>query len=408
MSRFQTTTILVVVTALGAGLSLEGPIRWFLLGLLLTAYLVIFILGVFILKLNFFIKAHCRGDTNAKQVALTFDDGPDPEATLNLLKVLKRHEIKAAFFPIGTKIMAYPEIIKQIDQEGHIIGNHSFRHAWWTNFLISGALDREIKTAQKAIEAAISKVPAYFRPPMGLTNPHLKSVLKKNRLSVIGWDIRPFDIGISADKVIKKVLKKIRNGSIILIHDRGRAPADLASLTDELVTEIKARKFAFSDLEELTGNKAYQQAEEVNRTEPTVFLQSCFEPDLDRQRRFRRFLASKLASTAYVKRAIKEQVTLDAFKTTPSPRFLFGVSLVLFSYVLGWPMVGLFGVLSAYFQAPVLLMVGPAFYGFSHLVWMFGMYLAGRDCIKYVDIVLSWNLRRTVEKTLGQEIGKPS
>jgi peptidoglycan/xylan/chitin deacetylase (PgdA/CDA1 family) len=408
MSRFHTTTILVVLTVLGVGLSLEGPIRCLVLGLLLTAYLVIFILGVSILKLNFFVKATCRGDATTKRVALTFDDGPDPAATPNLLKVLKRHEIKAAFFPIGTKTRDYPEIIKQIDQEGHILGNHSFRHAWWTNFLISGALDREIRMAQEAIEAAIGKVPAYFRPPMGLTNPHLRRELKKHGLLVVGWDVRPFDIRTSTEKVIKRVLKKIRNGSILLLHDTGRASADLARLIDELVTEIKARKYTFSELGELTGVRAYQIVEEVNMIEPTIFIQSWHESRVGRQRgRFWRFLAQKLASTAYVRRAIKEQVTLDVFKTSSSPKFLFGVGLVLSSYVLGWPMVGLFSVLSAYFQAPALLIVGPAFYGFSHLVWLFGIYLAGRDCIKYADIVLSWSLRKVVEKTLNRETGRP-
>ena len=407
MSGFHITTILLVLTALGLGLSLEGPIRCFVLGLLLTAYLAIFILGVSILKLNFFVKAICRGDATAKRVALTFDDGPDPAATPNLLKVLKRHGIKAAFFPIGTKIKDYPGIIKQIDQEGHILGNHSFRHAWWTNFLISGALDREIIMAQEAIEAAIGKVPAYFRPPMGLTNPHLRRGLKKHGLSVVGWDVRPFDIRTSTEKVIKKVIKKIRNGSIILLHDKGRAPADLARLTDELVTEIKARKYTFSELEELTGVRAYQ-TEEVNMTEPSIFIPSWHESGVGRQRgKFWRFLAQKLASTTYVRRAIKEQVSLNAFKASPSPKFLFGVGLVLFSYVLGWPMVGLFSILSAYYQAPALLMVGPAFYVFSHLVWLFGMYLAGQDGIKYAGIVLSWGLRKVVERTLNRETGGP-
>ncbi len=114
-----------------------------------------------------------------------------------------------------------------------------------------------------------------------------------------------------------------------------------------------------------------------------------------------------LISNAYVRRAVEKEVTVDAFKTSPSSRFFFGVGLILFSYVLGWPMVGLFSLLSAYFQAPVLLMVGPAFYVFSHLVWLFGMYLAGRDCIKYADIMLNWTLRKVVEKCLNREIGKP-
>jgi len=409
MSRFHTLTILVALTALGAGLSLASPIRWFVLGLLLTAYLLIFILGVSVLKLNFFVEASCRGDSTARRVALTFDDGPDPVATRNLLEVLRHHQIKAAFFPIGTKTRDYPEVIKQIDQEGHILGNHSFRHAWWTNFLISGALDREMSMAQEAIRASVGKVPAYFRPPMGLTNPHLKRALKKHGLSVVGWDVRPFDTTASTEKVIKRVLKKMRNGSIIALHDAGRTAADLVHLTDELVTKIKERNYTFSDLEELSGIKAYQTADGVNMIKPAPLIRSFQEYGVGQKRGgFWRFLARKLASSAYVRRAVEKKVTLDALKTSPSPKFFFGVGLVLFSYVLGWPMVGLFSVLSAYFQAPALLMLGPAFYGFSHLVWMFGMYLAGRDCIKYADIILSWSLRKAVEKTLNRETKMPS
>lgn len=399
MSRFHTLTILLVLTAFGAGLSLPSPTRWFVLGLLLTVYLVIFILGVAVLKLNFFVQASCRGDSKEKRVALTFDDGPDPAATRNLLEVLKNHGIKAGFFPIGTKTRQYPETIKQIDQEGHILGNHTFRHSWWTNFLFSRGLDREIRMAQEAIEAAVGKVPAYFRPPMGLTNPHLKHALKKNGLSVVGWDVRPFDTTAGIEKVIKRVLKKMRNGSIIALHDTGRIPADLVRLTDELVTKIKERHYTFANLEELTGIRAYQSAAGVETTEPTILIQSCQESKAgQKQSSFWRFLARKLAANAYVRRAVEKEVRLDALKTSPSRRFFFGLSLVLLSYVLGWPMVALCSVLSAYFQAPVLLVFGPAFYGFSHLVWLFGMYLAGRDCMKYADVVLSWSLRKAVER----------
>jgi peptidoglycan/xylan/chitin deacetylase (PgdA/CDA1 family) len=406
MSRFHTTTILLVVIALGAGLSLASPVRWFVLGLLLASYLVIFILGVSVLKLNFFVSATCRGDSTAKLVALTFDDGPDPAATPGLLEILRRHKIKAAFFPIGTKTRLYPEIIKQIDQEGHILGNHSFRHAWWTNFLFSGALDREIRNAQEAIGAAIGRVPAYFRPPMGLTNPHLRRGLKKHGLSVVGWDVRPFDTTASAEKVAQRVLKKIRNGSIIALHDTGRIPAELARFIDELVTRIKEREYAFGDLEELTGIRAYQTTEEMTMTELSPSVLPWDESEAGRQRGgFWRFWVRKLASTAYVRRAIEKQATLDACMTSPSPRFLFGVGMVLFSFVIGWPMVALFGVLSAYAHAPALLILGSACYGFSHLVWMFGMYLAGRNCIKYADAVVSWILRKAVERVLFTKRG---
>ena len=406
MSRFHSLTVLLALTALGAGLSLTSPVRWFVLGLLLIAYLIIFILGVSVLKLNFFVSATCRGDSTAKRVALTFDDGPDPATTPGLLEVLRRHRIKATFFPIGTKTRDDPELIKQIDQEGHILGNHSFRHEWWTNFLVSGTLDREIRMAQEAIESVIGKVPAYFRPPMGLTNPHLKRALKKHGLSVVGWDVRPFDTTASAEKVIRRVLKKMRGGSIIALHDTGRVPAALARLIDELATKIEGRDYTFGDLEELTGIRAYQTKEKMNLTEPIPSILSWDESEENRQRGgFWRFLARKLASTAYVRRAIEKQATLDTFRTSPSPRFLFGVGMVLFSFVIGWPMVALFGVLSAYSHTPALLLLGSAFYGFSHLVWMFGMYLAGRNCIKYADAVASWILRKAVERVLFTKRG---
>jgi peptidoglycan/xylan/chitin deacetylase (PgdA/CDA1 family) len=408
MSRFHTITILVALTALGAGLSLTNPVRWFALGLLAMAYIVIFVIGVSVLKLNFFVSATCRGDSTAKRVALTFDDGPDPAATPSLLEILRRHRIKAAFFPVGLKTRDYPEIIKQIDQEGHILGNHSYRHAWWTNLLISRGLDREIRMAQEAIDAAIGKAPAYFRPPMGLTNPHLRRVLKKHGLWVVGWDVRPFDTTASAEKVIRRVLRKIRNGSIIALHDTGRSPTGLTRLIDELVTKIKEREYTFGELEELTGIRAYQTTEGMNMTEPSPSVPSWDDSEAGQKRgKFRRFLARKLASTAYVRRAIEKQVTLDTFKIPPSPRFLFGMSLVVFSFVLGWPMVALFSFLSAYSHAPALLLLGSAFYVFSHLVWLLGTYLAGRDCIKYTNMILSWGLRKAVEKALNRETGRP-
>ncbi len=406
MSRFHTVTILLGLTALGAGLSLASPVRWLVLGLLLTAYLILLILGVSVLKLNFFVEAVCRGDSATKRVALTYDDGPDPAATPGLLEVLSRHKVKATFFPIGTKTRDDPEMIKRIDQEGHILGNHSFRHVWWTNFLISGALDREIRMAQEAIDAAIGRVPAYFRPPMGLTNPHLRKALKRRGLSVIGWDVRPFDTTASSEKVIKRVLHKIRNGSIIALHDTGREPVELARLTDELVTRIREQKYTFSGLEELTGIRAYQRTEGVDMPETTPCILSLDQSQACQRRDgFGGFLARKLASTAYVRRAMEKRVTLDACRTSSSPRFFFGVGLVLFSFVLGWPMVALFGVLSAYSHAPVLLLLGTAFYGFSHLVFMFGMYLAGPNCIKYADVVLSWILRKAVERALFTKRG---
>jgi hypothetical protein len=178
----------------------------------------------------------------------------------------------------------------------------------------------------------------------------------------------------------------------------------LTALISALVTGLKAKGFSIVGLEELVGIKAYQTTEEGNGNESNPPIEAELEAgEFRKQGGFRIFLAKKLIATAYIRKAIKERVTLDAFKARPSPRFLWGVSFVLISYILGWPMVGLFSVLAAYFQTPALLVVGPAFYGFSHLVFLFGMYFAGRDCLRYADIMLRWSLRRAVEKILTRK-----
>ena len=140
---------------------------------------------------------------------------------------------------------------------------------------------------------------------------------------MIGWDIRPFDIGTGNDRVIKRILKKIRNGSVILLHDPGRTPAELVRLIDALVTEIKAREFTIGDPEQIIGKRAYQTQEEVSLKEPALLIPNCFGPGLVRQRWFLRPFVSKIASNAYVRRALEKPVTLDVFKTTPGSQIHF-------------------------------------------------------------------------------------
>ena len=309
--------------------------------------------------------------------------------------------LKPRFFLSGQEYEITPKLSNRLIKMDMSSGIIPFVTLGGPISLISGWLEREIQRGQETIEAAIGKKPAFFRPPMGLTNPHLQGKLKKYGLIAVGWDVRPFDTRRAHDKVIEKVLKKVRNGSIILLHETKRNTADVTYIIDSLMGALKARGFTTVGLEELIGIKAYQIPAAGCGNEPDFLPEPAIAAGEIRLRGgLRRFLARKLASTAYGRRALKERVTLEAFKGRPSPRFLWGVAFVLMSYILGWPMVGLFTVLAAYFHTPSLLIVGPIFYGFSHLVFLFGMYLAGRDCLRYADIMLSWSLRQAVEKAL--------
>jgi peptidoglycan-N-acetylglucosamine deacetylase len=404
MSPFQTSTILLALVGLSAWLSLEGDIRWVGIGSLLGLYLILFSLGICVVKLSFFVRSFCRSSRSGAGVVLTFDDGPDPSGAKGLLEALSRHDVKAAFFPIGMKAEAHPNLLREIDQAGHVIGNHTYRHAWFTNMLVGKSLEQEMARAQNVIEAAIGKTPAFFRPPAGLTNPHYRKVLKRLGLVSVGWDVRVFDTRKKSENVVEGVLNKLREGSIILLHEGCRDPVDFKEMVDSLVKGIRGRGFAFTDLEEITGLQAYQgpRGQEISSR---LSLAAAWRRSSQgsEKRRFWRFSGLWLASTAAGRKAILEKTDLSAFKERPSKRFLTGVGLILISYALGWPMVGLFSALAAYFQNPGLLLGGPLFYGFSHLVFLSGMVLAGRDSLKYVEIFSLWSLRMLVARMTGKD-----
>jgi len=404
MSPFQTSTILLALAGLSAWLSLEGDIRWVAIGSLLALYLILLSLGICVVRFGFFVCSFCRGRQPGAGVVLTFDDGPDPSGTKGLLEALSRHGVKAAFFPVGTKAEAHPDLLREIDQAGHVIGNHSYRHAWFTNLLVGKSLEQEMVKAQKVIEAAIGKTPAFFRPPAGLTSPHYRRVLKKFGLVSVGWDVRVFDTRKKAEKVVEAVLNKVREGSVILLHEGCRDPVSLKEMVDSIVKGIRGRGLTFTGLEELTGFQAYQSPSEREIPSRLSLAEAWRRSSkAEGKSRFRQFSGLWLASTAAGRKAIREKTDLTAFKERPSTRFLTGVGLILISYVLGWPMVGLFSFLAAYYQNAGLLIGGPIAFGFSHLVFLAGMYLAGRGSFKYVEIFFLWSLRTLVERLTGQD-----
>ena len=403
MSPFQTSTVLLALTGLSAWLSFEGKPRLVAVGVLVGVYLILFTLGICRVGFGYFVRSFCRGRQPGAGVVLTFDDGPDPGGTRRLLEVLSSHGVKAGFFPIGMKAETHPDLLREIDQAGHAVGNHSYRHAWFTNFLIGRSLEDEIDKAQKAVEKAIGKTPAFFRPPAGLTNPHYRRVLKRHGLQTVGWDVRVFDTRRKSETVVREILSRAREGSIILIHEGHRGQDNLAGMVDSIVKGIRTQGLSFTTLEEMIGRPAYQDAS--NRgTASKLSLPALWRRSSQgaRKSRLPRFAGMWLASTAAGNKAIREKTDLAAFKERPSKRFLTGLGLILISYVFGWPMVGLFSFLAAYFQNPGLLIGGPLSYGFSHLVFLLGMVLAGRDSLRYVEIFSLWSLRKVVERLTGQ------
>ncbi|MDR1671680.1 MAG: polysaccharide deacetylase family protein [Alistipes sp.] len=177
------------------------------------------------------VKTLFYADTDRREIALTFDDGPHPEHTPLVLDVLSRHGSKATFFVTGERAAAHPEIVRRIADEGHAIGNHTQHHSSWFPLKSARAMAREIEECDEVIEKITGTRPEMFRPPFGVTNPSLARALKlvnKAREArgeaphtVAGWNIRSLDTisQWSRGKVFERICRRLRLGSVVLLHD---------------------------------------------------------------------------------------------------------------------------------------------------------------------------------------------
>ena len=248
MTRFHITLLLAVALALVA---LVSGHPWWLLGLGAVLALVIG-LGVVFPQLSLFGPFVCRGSDAQKRVALTFDDGPDAESTPVLLDWLREEKISAAFFAVGERVVANPELAARIVREGHLLENHSYAHSYATNFFGVARLREEMRRTQSAVQDATGQAPRLFRPPMGLSNPRTFRAAKLEGLRVIGWSARGLDTQCAdPEVVVRRILRCVRPGGIILLHD-GNIPAERVLATVKLVAAgLRERGYEIVRLDQL-------------------------------------------------------------------------------------------------------------------------------------------------------------
>jgi peptidoglycan-N-acetylglucosamine deacetylase len=160
----------------------------------------------------------------AGEVALTFDDGPDPEVTPEVLDRLDRRGARATFFCVGRKVGAHPDLAAEIHRRGHRVENHALRHPHAFGFYGTAAMEREIRAAQDAIGAATGRAPRLFRAPVGIRNPWLDPVLHRLSLRLVSWTRRGLDtVRADASRVAARLLRGLAAGDILLLHDGSSA-----------------------------------------------------------------------------------------------------------------------------------------------------------------------------------------
>jgi peptidoglycan-N-acetylglucosamine deacetylase len=217
---------------------LVWPVNDRLVLLPLDAFLLLCIAAPFFPGFSFFLPIVSKGPPNAAAVALTFDDGPDPQSTPVLLDLLDRHQATATFFVTGQNAERYPHLVRDILARGHAIGNHSYSH---DNFLMCKnrrTIVREIDATQQLFRR-FGIIPLAFRPPVGVTSPRLIGALDKTGLFVVNFSRRAGDLGNRRVKhLAERILKRLRWGDIIMLHDIHPKKAALTACWHEQIETV--------------------------------------------------------------------------------------------------------------------------------------------------------------------------
>jgi peptidoglycan/xylan/chitin deacetylase (PgdA/CDA1 family) len=157
----------------------------------------------------------------AHKVALTFDDGPDPEVTPGVLQLLAERRARATFFCVGARAARYPELVREMARQGHGVENHSFSHPSRFCFYGPQALGAEIDGAQTTLGALSGKTPRFFRAPAGLRNPWVEATLRARGLRLVSWTRRGLDtVSRKPQAVLERLTRGLGAGDILLLHDR--------------------------------------------------------------------------------------------------------------------------------------------------------------------------------------------
>ena len=155
-----------------------------------------------------------------RQIAVTLDDGPDPEVTPQLLDILERYGAHASFFCIGARVAAHPQLARDIVRRGHTLENHSQQHLHRFSLLGPRAMRAEVERAQQLISATVGESPRFFRAPAGLRNPFLDPILGDLGLQLASWTRRGFDtVTREPARVLARLVRGLGSGDIVLLHD---------------------------------------------------------------------------------------------------------------------------------------------------------------------------------------------
>lgn len=186
-----------------------------------------------------------------KVIALTIDDGPWPKTTAEMLDILKRNNVKATFFWVGSALQENPEIAKRVVAEGHAIGNHTWHH--WYRKMDEATAKSEIEKTNELIYKTTGVKTSFFRPPGGYLNNGLAAYAKSQKNSVVMWSVTSADTDPRAkyQVFVKNVIRDAKPGAIVLMHDGGGNRYRTVKALPEIISGLKQQGYRFVTVPEL-------------------------------------------------------------------------------------------------------------------------------------------------------------
>jgi peptidoglycan/xylan/chitin deacetylase (PgdA/CDA1 family) len=186
-----------------------------------------------------------HGNYSLPEIALTFDDGPEPVYTADVLAILRQYGVHATFFMLGIWVQRYPDLAKAVQANGHAIGNHSWSHPDLTK-LSSDDIQQQLASTVKVIKQALGVRPMLFRPPYEALDRRVLSIAASLKLSTILWDVDPADWMLpGAPAIASSVLSHLHDGAIILMHDGGGIRSQTVQALPTIIQQAHARGYQF-------------------------------------------------------------------------------------------------------------------------------------------------------------------
>lgn len=211
----------------------------------LMGVLCLVLIGTYNIKKQANVEAMADVETMDKKIAITFDDGPNPDYTQTLLVGLKERGVHATFFLLGKEVERYPDIVADIYADGHLIGTHSYEHVNLKNLCDSAAIEQVDKT-NTAIHEITGEYPEYIRPPFGCWKSNLDYDTK---MIEVLWDVDPLDWKTSnSDVIAKRVIDKVQENDIILLHDASESSVNAAF---KIIDALQKEGYTFVTVDEI-------------------------------------------------------------------------------------------------------------------------------------------------------------